>query len=78
MQGRFHIRTSRIYFWNDREFVDVFEACTILHSMLVRFSKGGELHDEQDNKGDLLNPDDIVMEFYYDSVEHIEELDGIA
>ena len=45
--------------------------------MLVRLAMGGELLDEEDDKRDLLNPEEIEMEFYYDAVDHIE-VDGTA
>ena len=76
LQGRFQILKGDFHLWSDTEVSEIVHTCVILHNMLIRLSLGGELHDEEDTDGSPMLPDDIVQEFYYDTIEHEEQIEN--
>lgn len=63
LQGRFRILRSDFHGWSDGELVEIVQACVILHNMLVRLRLNGDLEDEVDEHGRLVDPNEVVQEF---------------
>jgi Plant transposon protein len=63
LQGRFKILRTEFHEWSDEAIFKISQVCVILHNMLAVLRKDGELDDEVDEEGQLIDTAYLMQEF---------------